>query len=44
METYQTAKLDRSLKNLSSDIVLMDWCQGAKIVLVLTLLAAIFMM
>ncbi len=37
METYQTAKLDHSLKNLSCDIVLMDWCQGAKIVLVFSL-------
>ena len=26
METYQTAKFDRSLKNLSGDIVLTDQC------------------
>ena len=26
METYQTAKFDRSLKSLSWDIVLTDWC------------------
>ena len=30
METYQTAKFDRSLNNLSRDIVLTDRCTGKR--------------